>query len=43
MPLLREAPNARIVNVSSGVGSLTNNADPAFPWRSDLRPRLPSV
>ena len=34
LPILRETPNARIVNVSSGVGSLTTNADPAFPWRS---------
>src|SRR6202046_641428 len=34
LPLLREAPAARIVNVSSGVGSLTRNADPAFQWRS---------
>lgn len=29
LPLLREAPAGRIVNVSSGVGSLTLNADPA--------------
>ncbi|KGP80265.1 MULTISPECIES: SDR family oxidoreductase [unclassified Paenibacillus] len=28
LPLLREAPAARIVNVSSGSGSLTLNADP---------------
>ncbi|HTU59275.1 MAG TPA: SDR family oxidoreductase [Polyangiales bacterium] len=28
LPLLREAPAGRIVNVSSGVGSLTLNADP---------------
>ena len=33
LPLLREAPAARIVNVSSGVGSLTLNADPTFPYR----------
>jgi len=33
LPLLREAPTARIVNVSSGVGSLTRNADPTFPYR----------
>ena len=33
LPLLREAPAARIVNVSSGVGSLTVNSDPAFPYR----------
>ena len=34
LPLLREAPAARIVNVTSGVGSLTLNADPNFPYRS---------
>lgn len=33
LPLLREAPAARIVNVSSGVGSLTLNADPSNPYR----------
>lgn len=33
LPLLREAPAARIVNVSSAAGSLTLNADPAFPYR----------
>ena len=33
LPLLREAPAARIVNVSSGAGSLTRNADPAFEQR----------
>jgi NAD(P)-dependent dehydrogenase (short-subunit alcohol dehydrogenase family) len=33
LPLLREAPAARIVNVSSPLGSLTLNADPAFPYR----------
>jgi NAD(P)-dependent dehydrogenase (short-subunit alcohol dehydrogenase family) len=38
LPLLREAPHARIVNVSSGVGSLTTNSDPAFPWRSIFGP-----
>jgi len=27
------APEARIVNVSSGVGPLARNADPAFPYR----------
>ncbi len=32
LPLLRQSPDARIVNVSSGVGSLTLNADPAFPY-----------
>ena len=43
LPLLREAPAARIVNVSSGVGSLTRNSDPASPLALDLRPRLPCV
>ena len=33
LPLLREAPAARIVNVSSGSGSLTRNADPNNPRR----------
>jgi NAD(P)-dependent dehydrogenase (short-subunit alcohol dehydrogenase family) len=31
LPLLRESPAGRIVNVSSGLGSLTQNSDPAFP------------
>jgi NAD(P)-dependent dehydrogenase (short-subunit alcohol dehydrogenase family) len=34
LPLLREAPAARIVNVSSGAGSLTRNSDPTNPNRS---------
>ncbi|MGH9445138.1 MAG: SDR family oxidoreductase [Terriglobia bacterium] len=34
LPLLREAPAGRIVNVSSAAGSLTLNADPANPRRS---------
>ncbi|SIO66564.1 NADP-dependent 3-hydroxy acid dehydrogenase YdfG [Singulisphaera sp. GP187] len=42
LPLLREAPAARIVNVSSGAGSLTMNADPAFPWRSIFGPVYPA-
>jgi NAD(P)-dependent dehydrogenase (short-subunit alcohol dehydrogenase family) len=33
LPLLREAPEARIVNVSSRIGSLTAITDPAFPMR----------
>ena len=32
LPLLREARAARIVNVSSGAGSLARNADPNFPY-----------
>jgi len=42
LPLLREAPEARIVNVSSGVGSLTRNADPAFPYRAIFGPVYPA-
>jgi len=42
LPLLREAPAARIVNVSSGVGSLTRNADPAYPYRSVYGPVYPA-
>jgi NAD(P)-dependent dehydrogenase (short-subunit alcohol dehydrogenase family) len=34
LPLLREAPAGRIVNVSSAVGSLTLNSDPNCPYRS---------
>jgi NAD(P)-dependent dehydrogenase (short-subunit alcohol dehydrogenase family) len=34
LSLLREAPAARIVNVGSPLGSLTLNADPAFPYRA---------
>ena len=34
LPLLREAPAARIVNVSSAAGSLTLNSDPTNPHRS---------
>ena len=32
LPLLRKAPAARIVNVSSGLGSLTLNSDPNGPY-----------
>lgn len=32
LPLLRQSSDARIVNVSSGVGSLSMNADPTFPY-----------
>jgi NAD(P)-dependent dehydrogenase (short-subunit alcohol dehydrogenase family) len=42
LPLLREAPAARIVNVSSGVGSLTRNSDPAYPYRSIFGPVYPA-
>lgn len=42
LPLLREAPHARIVNVSSGVGSLTANSDPSFPYRFFFGPVYPA-
>jgi NAD(P)-dependent dehydrogenase (short-subunit alcohol dehydrogenase family) len=42
LPLLREAPAARIVNVSSGVGSLTRNSDRAYPYRSIFGPVYPA-
>ena len=38
LPLLRETPGSRIVNVSSGAGSLTMNSDPAFHPRSMFGP-----
>lgn len=38
LPLLRLSADARIVNVSSTVGSLATNADPAFPYRSIYAP-----
>ncbi len=38
LPLLREAPQARIVNMSSGVGSLGLNSDPAGPYRAIYGP-----
>ena len=34
LPLLKESPSGRIVNVTSGVGSLTLNSNPDFPYRS---------
>jgi NAD(P)-dependent dehydrogenase (short-subunit alcohol dehydrogenase family) len=42
LPLLRKTPGACIVNVSSGVGSLTTNSDPAFPYRSIFGPVYPA-
>jgi NAD(P)-dependent dehydrogenase (short-subunit alcohol dehydrogenase family) len=38
LPLLRVSSDARIVNVSSGVGSLSTNADPAFHYRKMYSP-----
>ena len=42
LPLLRESSDARIVNVSSGVGSLTMNADPASPYHKSFGPVYPA-
>ena len=42
LPLLRLSPDARIVNVSSGVGSLAMNADPAFPYHKFFGPVYPA-
>jgi NAD(P)-dependent dehydrogenase (short-subunit alcohol dehydrogenase family) len=42
LPLLREAPAGRIVNVSSGAGSLTRNSDPAASHRSIFGPVYPA-
>ena len=42
LPLLRKSSDARIVNVSSGVGSLTRNADPAFAYRAIFGPVYPA-
>jgi NAD(P)-dependent dehydrogenase (short-subunit alcohol dehydrogenase family) len=38
LPLLRASSDARIVNVSSAVGSLTTNADPGFHYRAFFGP-----
>jgi len=42
LPLLRESSDARIVNVSSGVGSLAANADPASPYHKSFGPVYPA-
>jgi NAD(P)-dependent dehydrogenase (short-subunit alcohol dehydrogenase family) len=42
LPLLRESSDARIVNVSSGVGSLTTNADPGYDYRAMFGPIYPA-
>jgi NAD(P)-dependent dehydrogenase (short-subunit alcohol dehydrogenase family) len=42
LPLLRSTPGARIVNVSSGVGSLTTNSDPTSTYRSIFGPVYPA-
>jgi NAD(P)-dependent dehydrogenase (short-subunit alcohol dehydrogenase family) len=42
LPLLRESSDARIVNVSSGVGSLSASADPSSPYHSLFGPIYPA-
>jgi NAD(P)-dependent dehydrogenase (short-subunit alcohol dehydrogenase family) len=42
LPLLRESLDARIVNVSSGVGSLAENANPAHPYHAMFGPVYPA-
>jgi NAD(P)-dependent dehydrogenase (short-subunit alcohol dehydrogenase family) len=42
LPLLRESSDARIVNVSSGVGSLELNADPNGPYHRSFGPVYPA-
>jgi NAD(P)-dependent dehydrogenase (short-subunit alcohol dehydrogenase family) len=42
LPLLRESSAARIVNVSSGVGSLTTNADPSHLYHASYGPVYPA-
>jgi NAD(P)-dependent dehydrogenase (short-subunit alcohol dehydrogenase family) len=42
LPLLRKTPGARIVNVSSGAGSLTMNADPNNSHRAIFGPVYPT-
>jgi NAD(P)-dependent dehydrogenase (short-subunit alcohol dehydrogenase family) len=42
LPLIRVSSDARIVNVSSGVGSLASNADPANPYHAMFGPTYPA-
>lgn len=42
LPILRTTPGARIVNVSSGVGSLGRNADKDFAYRRIFGPVYPA-
>ena len=42
LPLLRRSSDARIVNVSSGVGSLTANSDPSYPYHAMFGPVYPA-
>jgi NAD(P)-dependent dehydrogenase (short-subunit alcohol dehydrogenase family) len=42
LPLIRQSSDGRIVNVSSGVGSLTTNGDPSFPYHAIFGPIYPA-
>jgi NAD(P)-dependent dehydrogenase (short-subunit alcohol dehydrogenase family) len=42
LPLLRKSSDARFVNVSSGVGSLSANADPDYPYHAMFGPIYPA-
>ena len=42
LPLLRESSDARIVDVSSGVGSLTDHANSAHPYHAMFDPVYPA-
>jgi len=42
LPLIRQSSDARIVNVSSGVGSLMTNADPSYPYHAMFGPIYPA-
>ena len=43
LPLLRESSDARIINVSSAVGSPDVERGPSLPLPPDVRPRLPCI
>jgi NAD(P)-dependent dehydrogenase (short-subunit alcohol dehydrogenase family) len=42
LPLIGGSSDGRIVNVSSGVGSLTTNADPSYPYHAMFGPIYPA-
>jgi NAD(P)-dependent dehydrogenase (short-subunit alcohol dehydrogenase family) len=42
LPLIRKGTDPRMVNVSSGVGSLTTNADPSYPHHRMFGPIYPA-
>lgn len=42
LPLMRKTGYGRIVNVSSGMGSLSMNSDPSFPYRAGFGPIYPA-